>query len=184
MGSFQCGTENAFKYCAISVMMRRLSKTKVSIFIGDGLLRILGALFILGLLTLSVPDDFPFSFEKEMTVQLKPPWELRKLSSVLYEFLNTSNREEFAKAHRIFYQDGKTRVYVVVDNAISQEEKEKLVSTYWMKIEKESGNLLRALVPADELASLAKEAIVLSISLPDRPVVQGKSEAEEGEVKK
>ena len=69
-------------------------------------------------------------------------------------------------------------------HAILQGEKEKLVSTYRMSIEKESGNLLRAIIPVDELASLAKEAFVLSIRLSDRPVVQGKSEAEEGEVKK
>jgi hypothetical protein len=40
-------------------------------------------------------------------------------------------------------------------------------------VEKESENLLKVIVPVDELASLAKETFVLSIRLPDRPVVQG-----------
>jgi hypothetical protein len=125
-----------------------------------------------------------FSFEKEITVQLKPPWELRKLSSVLYEFLNTSDQEKFAKTHHIFYNGRQLRVFIMLDPTISQEERERLVNTRQIIIEKESKNLLRAIVPVDELVSLAKETFVLSIRLPDRPVVQGTIRLNEEEVGK
>jgi len=139
---------------------------------------------ILILLILCVHHNFLFSFEKEITVQLKPPWELRKLSSVLYEFLNTSDQEKFAKTHHIFYNGRQLRVFIVVDATISQEERERLVKTHQIIIEKESENLLRAIVPVDELVSLAKETFVLSIRLPDRSVVQGTTRLGEEEVGK
>ncbi len=124
------------------------------------------------------------SNEEETRGQLKPPWELRKLSAVLYEFLNAPNREEFARTHHIFYHDGKLRVYIDMAPGISKEEKDRLIGTYRINIEKGSGNRLRAILPADELASLAKETPVLSIRLPDRPQAQEESEIKEGEVKK
>jgi len=139
---------------------------------------------ILILLILCVHSNLLFSFEREMTVQLKPPGELRKLSSVLYEFLKTPDREGFAKIHHILYNNGKLRVYILLDPAISQEEKKTLVNTHQIIVEKESESLLRALVPVDELVSLAKETSVLSVRLPDRPVVQGRSKLEEEEVGK
>jgi len=137
---------------------------------------------ILTLLTLCIRSNFLFSFEKEMTVQLKPPWELRKLSSVLYEFLKTPDREEFAKTHDIFYQKGKLRVNIALDPAISQQEKETIVNTHQIIVEKESENLLRVIAPVDELVSLAKETSVLSIRLPGRPVVQGTTRLDKEEV--
>lgn len=139
---------------------------------------------ILILLILCVHHNFLFSFEKEITVQLKPPWELRKLSSVLYEFLNTSDQEKFAKTHHIFYNGRQLRVYIVLDPTISQESKETLVNTHQIIVEKESENLLRAIILVDELVSLAKETFVLSIRLPDRPVVQGTIRLNEEEVGK
>ena len=141
-------------------------------------------LIILILLIPPVHHNLLFSFEKEMVTQLKPPWEFRKLSSVLYEFVKTPDREGFAKTHHIFYIDGKLRVYIVVNPAISQEGKETLVNTHRIIVEKESENLLRAIVPVDELVSLAKETFVLLIRLPDRPVVQGKTRLDEEEVGK
>ncbi|MGD0918240.1 MAG: hypothetical protein ABSB22_17450 [Thermodesulfobacteriota bacterium] len=129
-------------------------------------------LIILILLTVCVRHNFLFSLENHTEVQLKPPWELRKLSSALYEFLISPDREEFVKTHHLFYQEEKLRVYVVVDPAISQKEKETLVNTHRINVEKVSQNLLRALVPGDELASLAKEPLVLSIRLPNRSAIQ------------
>jgi hypothetical protein len=96
-------------------------------------------------------------------VQLRPPWELRKLSSVLYEFLKTSDREGFARTHHIFYHEGKLRVYISVDPAISQKEKERLIKAHQIIVEKETEILLRAIVPVDELPSLSSETSVLSI---------------------
>jgi len=152
--------------------------------LGDCLFKIRTYFIILILLILCVHHNFLFSFEKEITVQLKPPWELRKLSSVLYEFLNTSDQEKFAKTHHIFYNGRQLRVFIVVDATISQEERERLVKTHQIIIEKESENLLRAIVPVDELVSLAKETFVLSIRLPDRSVVQGTTRLGEEEVGK
>ena len=151
---------------------------------GDCLFKIRTFSIILILLILCVHHNFLFSFEKEITVQLKPPWELRKLSSVLYEFLNTSDQEKFAKTHHIFYNGRQLRVYIVLDPTISQESKETLVNTHQIIVEKESENLLRAIILVDELVSLAKETFVLSIRLPDRPVVQGTIRLNEEEVGK
>jgi hypothetical protein len=113
-----------------------------------------------------------FSFENKMEAQLKPSWELRKLDSAIYEFLMTTDRESFAKAHHIFFMEGRLRVYIVMDPDISQREKEGMIETYRIKIEKESENLLRATVPVEELTSLAKENLIWSIRLPEKPVVQ------------
>jgi len=125
-----------------------------------------------------------FSFDKEKETKSKPPWELRKLSSVLYEFLEAPDREIFAKTHHIFYKDGRIRVYILLDPALSFEEKERLVNTHRIEVEKESQSLLRAIVPVDELVSLAKETFVLSIRLPDRPVAQETIRLNEEEVGK
>jgi len=141
-------------------------------------------LIILILLIPTVHHNLLFSFEKEIEAQSKPPWELRKLSSVLYEFLKAPDREGFAKIHRVFYHDGKLRVYIVIDPTISQEGKETFVNTHHIIVEKESESLIRAIVPIDELVSLAKEAFVLSIRLPDRPVVQWTIKLNEEEIGK
>ena len=161
--------------------MRCLPEIELPAFLRDCMFKIRTFFMILILLILCGHYNFLFSFEKEMEVQLKPPWELRKLSSVLYEFLKTPDRVGFAKTHHIFYEERRLRVYIVVDPAISQEEKEILVNTHQIIVEKESENLLRVIVPVDELVSLAKETFVLSIRLPDRPVVQGTTRLDEEE---
>jgi hypothetical protein len=104
--------------------------------------------------------------------QIKPPFELRKLESVLYEFLMATDKENFAKTHRIFFREGRVRVYIVIDPNISPTEKESVVKTYRIEIEKESENSLRVTVPVDSLASLAQEKFILSVRLPDKPMVQ------------
>ena len=113
----------------------------------------------------------PPVFKKEVVAQNKPPAELAKLESVLYEFLLAADREAFARMHRIFFQEGKLRLYIVTDPGISGIEKEGLIKTYQIGVEKESGNLLRATVPVEALAPLAGERLILSIRLPDRPMV-------------
>lgn len=110
-------------------------------------------------------------FKTEAAAQIKPPEELSKLDSVLYQFLLAADREGFAKTHRIFFRQGKVRVFIVTDPTISTTEKEGLIETYRIKIEKESENLLRATVPVEELTSLAKEKHVWSIRLPDEPIL-------------
>jgi hypothetical protein len=108
----------------------------------------------------------------EASGQIKPPLELKKLGSVLYEFLMVTDRENFAKTHHIFFREGRVRVYIVMDPNISPTEKESLVKTYRIEIEKESENLLRVTVPVESLASLAQEKFILSVRLPDKPMVQ------------
>ena len=62
---------------------------------------------------------------------------------------------------------GKVRVFVFLDSTSSDFEKEGLVQRHNMVVEKKSDDLLRAMVPLDELIPLSKEPVVLSITLPD-----------------
>jgi len=110
-------------------------------------------------------------FKMEAAAQIKPPEELKKLDSVLYQFLLAADREGFAKNHHIFFRQGEVRVFIMTDPHISTIEKEGLIKTYQIKIEKESENLLRATLPVEELTPLAKEKNVWSIRLPDEPTV-------------
>lgn len=155
-----------FSYDPLSDRIKTVGLLRQSLF------KIRTIFIILILLTVCVRHNFLFSLENHTEVQLKPPWELKKLSSALYEFLESPNTEEFARTHRIYYHEGKVRVYVTVDPVISQKEEERLISTYRMDVEKESENLLRVIVPVDELVSLAKETVVLSIRLPDMSAIQ------------
>jgi len=104
--------------------------------------------------------------------QIKPPLELKKLESVLYEFLKATDREDFARTHRMFFREGRVRVYIDIDPGASPTEKESLVKAYRIEIEKESDNSLRVTVPVEGLASLAEEKLILSVRLPDKPMVQ------------
>jgi len=126
---------------------------------------------VLVILTFCVNNQPLSLFKMEAAAQIKPPEELGKLESVLYQFLLAADREGFAKTHHIFFRQGKVRVFIVTDPYISTTEKEGLIETYRIKVEKESENLLRATVPVEELTSLAKERHVWSIRLPDEPIV-------------
>src|SRR3989304_2002674 len=98
----------------------------------------------------------------------KPPKEL-KLTSILYELAISPDRENFAKNHNIFLQEGKVRVFIYMDPSSTKLDRSKLVKSLNIDIEKTSNNLLRALVPIDKLIPLSKEPIIWSISLPDKP---------------
>jgi len=123
-------------------------------------------------LTFCVNNPPPWVFKKEVLAQTKPPAEFAKLESVLYEFLLAADRDGFARMHRIFFGEGRLRLYIVTDPNISGIEKEGLIETYQIGVEKESGNLLRATFPVDALVPLAGERLIVSIRLPDRPMVQ------------
>ena len=135
-------------------------------------LKILIFLIILIFLAFCVDSPPPSAFTREVGAQIRPPEELAKLESVLHEFLMAADREGFARTHHIFFREGRLRVHIVVDPLISANEKEGLIKTYGIGIEKGSGNLLRATVPVEALTSLAREKLILSIRLPDRPMVQ------------
>ena len=168
-----CGTKNASKIAGDSLYHLSYAELECPIFVfASSLLKILRFLAVFGVLAVSAQNELSFSSEKERAAQLKPPWELRKLSSELYEFLMTSDREGYAKTHQIFYQDGKVRVFILLGQNVEEKEKKALTDNYRIQIEKGSGDLIRAMVPADELASLAGETLVLSIRLPDRPMGQ------------
>jgi hypothetical protein len=135
-------------------------------------LKVLIFFIILVFLTFCGNNSPPSVFKKEVAAQIKPPEELAKLESVLYEFLLAADQEGFARTHHIFFREGRLRVHIVMDPLISANEKEGLIKTYGIGIEKGSGNLLRATVPVEALTSLAGEKLILSIRLPDRPMVQ------------
>lgn len=136
------------------------------------LLKILIISIILIFLTFCVSNPPPSVFKKEVAAQIKPPGELAKLQFVLYEFLLAADRKGFARTHHIFFREGRLRLFIVIDPNTSGSEKEGLINTYRIGVEKESGNLLRATVPVEALASLAGEKLILSIRLPDRPMIQ------------
>ena len=94
-----------------------------------------------------------------------PPGE--KLASILYELVIASIPGNFAEEHGIHMTRGKVRVFVFLDSTSSDFEKEGLVQRHNMVVEKKSDDLLRAMVPLDELIPLSKEPVVLSITLPD-----------------
>ena len=96
-----------------------------------------------------------------------PPGE--KLASILYELAIASDREHFAEEHGIHLTEGKAKVFIFLDPTSSDSEREGFVQRHNMVVEKKSDDLLRALVPLDELILLSKEPVVLSITLPDRP---------------
>lgn len=98
----------------------------------------------------------------------KPPKEL-KLTSILYELAISPNRENFATEHDIPLHEGKVRVFIYLDPASTKSERESLGKGYNIEVEKQSNDLLRALVPIDEMIQLSKESIVWSITLPDKP---------------
>ena len=114
----------------------------------------------------------PSAFTREAAAQIRPPEELAKLEFVLHEFLMAADQEGFARTHHMFFREGRLRVHVVMDPLISANEKEGLIKTYGIGIEKGSGNLLRATVPVEALTSLARGKLILSVRLPDRPMVQ------------
>jgi hypothetical protein len=101
----------------------------------------------------------------------KPPKEL-KLSSILYELAVDPEPEKFAKKHGIFWTDGQVRVFISLNPASSNSDRDKLAENYNYAVEKESNDMLRALVPADRLIPLSKEPVVWSIRLPDRAIKQ------------
>jgi len=102
----------------------------------------------------------------------KPPKDL-KLSSILYELTIASDREKFAQEHDIFLFEGKVRVFLFFDPVSSNSEREKLIKSYNLVIEKKSDDLVRAMVPINELIPLSKEPVIWSIGLLDKPVIQG-----------
>jgi hypothetical protein len=93
-----------------------------------------------------------------------------KLDSKIFEFLNSSNKEETAKQFGLFYQNGELRVLLVFCSKINSGEKERIYLTNRIKVEKESHQLVRALVPIEEIMNLAKNPSILFIQLPNSPL--------------
>jgi len=93
-----------------------------------------------------------------------------KLDSKIFEFLNSPNKEETAKQFGLFYQNGELRVLLVFCSKINSGEKERIYLTNRIKVEKESHQLVRALVPIEEIMNLAKNPSILFIQLPDSPL--------------
>jgi len=134
------------------------------------------AILFLGCLTIAKKDSnavspLPEKNEDSFADGIKegPPKGL-KLSSLLYELAVAPEPEKFAKKHDIFLTTGKVRVFISVNPASSNSERDKLAENYIFIVEKKSNGLLRALVPIDRLIPLSKESVVWSIRLPDRAI--------------
>ena len=64
----------------------------------------------------------------------------------------------------------KEMVFIFLNSASSNSERDKLAENYNFMVEKKSNDILRALVPIDRLIPLSKESVVWSIRLPDRAI--------------
>jgi hypothetical protein len=136
---------------------------------------VVSTLLIISSCTIAQQTDIP---QKE-SEPLKPPREFAKLSSILYELTLAKDWENFAEQHDIFLTDGKVRVFIIFDPASQSSEREELIKSYSITIEKKSKDLLRALVSINALTALSLEPIIWSINLPDKPVIPIKEENNE-----
>jgi len=117
--------------------------------------------------TNSVPEKRENTLPKELSMQHKPPGEL-KLTSILYELAVAPDPDHFAKQHHIFLTKGLVKVYISFDPGSSISERKKMLENYNIMIEKTAGNLSRAWVPLNRLIPLAKESVIQTITLPKR----------------
>lgn len=91
-----------------------------------------------------------------------------KIDSKIQEVIQSLDKEEAAKRYGLFYQNGKLRVHLIFSPQITIEEKGKIYSTYKIHVEKESGQVLRVLVPVGELMALGENPLIQMIKIPDR----------------
>jgi len=112
------------------------------------------------------PDEFLKSYRLPMPSELppKPPREYARLASVLYELIKSPDRSDFAKRHGLYLEQDKVRVII----ELLPEFKE-VKGDYEMVVEGTTNRLIKALVPIDQLGSLAKNPSVGFIRPPHKP---------------
>lgn len=116
----------------------------------------------------SLPSLPKFDAQGEVYYGRKPPQQL-KLASILYELVISQEREVFAANHDLILVDGKVRVFIFFDPSSTEAQREGLLATYHLDLEKKSDHLFRAIVPIDLLVPLSNEPIVWFVTLPDKP---------------
>ena len=89
-----------------------------------------------------------------------------KLTAVLYDLAIASEPEHFAREHGIPLFNDDVRVFIYFDPESSCSDRKTIFKIHNIKIEKQSNDLARALVPVSQLISLAKEPVIQLISLP------------------
>lgn len=94
-----------------------------------------------------------------------------KIDQKIHEVIKSLNKEETAKHYGLFYQDGKLRVHLIFSTRITPEEKEKIYSTYEVNVEKETGQMVRAMVPVERIMELGDNPLILFIKIPDKPLI-------------
>lgn len=94
----------------------------------------------------------------------KPSSEAARLESVLYQLTQTDNVEAFARQRAIDLVDGRVRVIVEIDTGGVLDMGAGVV------MESRYQNLVRVLVPIDQLLPLSQQMGVRFVRLPQRPV--------------
>lgn len=95
----------------------------------------------------------------------KPPQEYAKLASVLYRLVQSPNRCDFAEKHKLYLFEDKVRVVIELISGCDE-----LREDYGMVVEKRGENLIKALVPIEQLLYLAVDACVGFIRPPHVPL--------------
>jgi hypothetical protein len=92
----------------------------------------------------------------------------QKLSSMLYQLALSPDPDSFAKRHGILLDKHRVRVYIFLDPSASEATRIELVKSHNIVIEKRVSDILRGLVPVDQLIPLSEEPAVRFIRLPDK----------------
>jgi len=112
------------------------------------------------------PDEFLKSYHLPLPSKLppKPPREYTNLASVLYELIKSPDRSDFAQRHGLYLSQEKVRVIIELLPGVKEVE-----GDYEMVVEGRTKNLIKALVPIDQLGLLAEDPWVGFIRPPHKP---------------
>jgi len=112
------------------------------------------------------PDEFLKSYHLPLPSKLppKPPREYARLASVLYELIKSPDRSDFAQRHGLYLSQEKVRVIIELLPEFKEVE-----GDYEMVVEGRTKNLIKALVPIDQLGLLAEDPWVGFIRFPYKP---------------
>lgn len=91
-----------------------------------------------------------------------------KIDQKIQEVINSSDKEETAKNNGLFYQNGNLRVHLIFSHRITPEEKKEIYSIYKIIVEKDTGQMVRAMVPVEEIMELGENPLILFIKIPDK----------------
>jgi len=112
------------------------------------------------------PDEFLEIYRSPIVTKLppKPPRQYAKLASVLYELIKSPDRHDFAQRHGLYISRDRVRVIIELLPEFNEIE-----AGYEIAVEGRTKNLIKALVPVDQLGSLARDPSVGFIRPPHKP---------------